>query len=282
MEDVEPRPADARGRAGTQARRPGRRQVEVLGRLEPAGPGMKGPDMSSQAQPLSPRGRTPSQVGQRVVAPPGVAREESKPAVEIAALLSLAGLDAELLEREARVQKLVRRMEEQRYAVAGLRAELESDRGRLTRPRGRSLGADLSTLRKHILENEKAYAQLSRDAEQSEGETRALSAELEQRSAEVAEQRAVLRSRLSAEILEIYATALRSGREPAIVRLVQSVCTGCNMRLHSKLEHQIRRRWGIAACPHCQRLVYDESGWRGVGRRQEGLPEGGEGSSTQP
>ena len=226
---------------------------------------MKGTDMSSQSQPLSPRGKTPSKVVPRVVAPPEDAGEETEPGDEIAALLSLAGLDADLFGREAKVQKLVRRLEEQRYAVAGLRAELESDRGRLTRAGGRPLGAELATLRKHIQESEKAHAQLSRDAEQSEATTRALSAELERRSAELAEQRAVLRSRLSAGVLEMYGTALRSGREPAIVTLVQSVCTGCNMRVHSKLEHQIRRRWGIAACPHCQRLVYDPSWLEGGG-----------------
>jgi predicted nucleic acid-binding Zn-ribbon protein len=74
---------------------------------------------------------------------------------------------------------------------------------------------------------------------------------------EVADERHGLGAKLSMEVLEAYERALRAGRRPAVVRLVASVCSGCHMRLHSKLDHQIRRRRGIAACPHCLRLVYD-------------------------
>ncbi|HXK11011.1 MAG TPA: hypothetical protein VMT70_15285 [Vicinamibacteria bacterium] len=66
-----------------------------------------------------------------------------------------------------------------------------------------------------------------------------------------------LTARLSPEVLEAYVRSLRAGRRPAVVRLVGSVCTGCHVRLHSKLDHQIRQRRGVAACPHCLRLVYD-------------------------
>jgi len=74
---------------------------------------------------------------------------------------------------------------------------------------------------------------------------------------EVAKERHGLVAKLSAEVLEAYERALRAGRRPAVVRLVGSVCSGCYMRLHSKLDHQIRHRRGAAACPHCLRVVYD-------------------------
>jgi len=74
---------------------------------------------------------------------------------------------------------------------------------------------------------------------------------------EVADERHGLGAKLSADLLEAYERALRAGRRPAVVRLVASVCSGCHMRLHSKLDHQIRRRRGVAPCPHCLRLVYD-------------------------
>lgn len=74
---------------------------------------------------------------------------------------------------------------------------------------------------------------------------------------EVAKERRGLLARLTPEILEAYERALRAGRRPAVVRLVGSVCSGCYMRLHSKLDHQIRHRRGAAACPHCLRVVYD-------------------------
>ena len=79
------------------------------------------------------------------------------------------------------------------------------------------------------------------------------------RSDEVADERHGLGAWISPEILEAYERALRGGRQPAVVRLLGSVCSGCHVRLHSKLDHVIRRRRGVAACPHCLRLVYDPS-----------------------
>lgn len=76
-------------------------------------------------------------------------------------------------------------------------------------------------------------------------------------SDEVAAERRGLAARLSPEILEAYNRALSAGRRPAVVRMVASVCSGCHVRLHSTLEQKIRRRRGVAACPHCLRLVYD-------------------------
>jgi hypothetical protein len=73
------------------------------------------------------------------------------------------------------------------------------------------------------------------------------------------DERHVLAKRLSAETLENYHRALRAGRRPAVVPVAASVCSGCHVRLHSKLDHQIRQRRGVAACPHCLRLVYDPS-----------------------
>ena len=74
---------------------------------------------------------------------------------------------------------------------------------------------------------------------------------------EVADERHGLGARLSPEVLEAYDRALRGGRHPAVVSLVASVCSGCHVRLHSTLEQKIRRRRGVAPCPHCLRLVYD-------------------------
>jgi predicted nucleic acid-binding Zn-ribbon protein len=71
------------------------------------------------------------------------------------------------------------------------------------------------------------------------------------------DERDALVAQLSPEVLEAYHRALRGGRQPAVVRLVASVCSGCHTRLHSKLDHQIRQRWGVAPCPRCLRLVYD-------------------------
>ncbi len=146
-------------------------------------PGLEHEDASdTDVRPPAPRPReTPSR---RPAPPPtGLEGAREKTAVEIAALVRLAELDAALLGRDAR-----------------------------------------------------RSAPISEDA---------------------AKERRGLVARLSAEILEAYERALRAGRRPAVVRLVGSVCSGCYVRLHSKLDHQIRHRRGAAACPHCLRVVYD-------------------------
>jgi hypothetical protein len=73
----------------------------------------------------------------------------------------------------------------------------------------------------------------------------------------VASERRVLAARLSQETLDAYERALRAGRKPAVVPVAESVCSGCHMRLHSKLDNQVRQRRGMAPCPYCLRLVYD-------------------------
>ncbi len=77
---------------------------------------------------------------------------------------------------------------------------------------------------------------------------------------EMVDERHGLGARLSPELLEAYERVLRAGRQPAVVRLVASVCSGCHVRLHSTLDQKIRRVRGVATCPHCLRLVYDP-GW---------------------
>jgi len=73
----------------------------------------------------------------------------------------------------------------------------------------------------------------------------------------MADERHSLSASLSPVILDAYHRALRGGRQPAVVSLVASVCSGCHMRLHSTLEQKVRRRLGVAPCPHCLRVVYD-------------------------
>ena len=62
---------------------------------------------------------------------------------------------------------------------------------------------------------------------------------------------------MSPEILEAYDLAVRAGRHPAVARLTGATCSGCHVRLHATLEQRVRRRRGVAPCPHCLRLVYD-------------------------
>jgi predicted nucleic acid-binding Zn-ribbon protein len=70
-------------------------------------------------------------------------------------------------------------------------------------------------------------------------------------------ERHALSASLSLELRDAYERALRAGREPAVVPLAKSVCSGCHVRLHATLEQKVRARRGVAPCAHCLRLVYD-------------------------
>jgi predicted nucleic acid-binding Zn-ribbon protein len=67
----------------------------------------------------------------------------------------------------------------------------------------------------------------------------------EQRSAA----RRVLVARLSHDLKEGYERALLAGRQPPVVRLAGSGCSGCYVRLPTTLEQRIRFVRGVAACP---------------------------------
>lgn len=86
-----------------------------------------------------------------------------------------------------------------------------------------------------------------------------------------ADERHQLGARISPEILEAYDRALRAGRQPAVVPVVASVCSGCHVRLHAKLDHQVKKRRGVAPCPHCLRLVYDPTWLDGAEPREGAL-----------
>jgi len=64
-------------------------------------------------------------------------------------------------------------------------------------------------------------------------------------------------ARLSHDLLEGYERALLAGRQPPVVPLAGSGCSGCYVRLPTTLEQRIRFVRGVAACPRCLRLVYD-------------------------
>lgn len=75
-----------------------------------------------------------------------------------------------------------------------------------------------------------------------------------------------LAARLGPDVLDAYNRALRAGRRPPVVRMMASVCSGCHVRLHSTLEQKIRRRRGVAPCPHCLRVVYDPAWLEGAAK----------------
>jgi predicted nucleic acid-binding Zn-ribbon protein len=82
--------------------------------------------------------------------------------------------------------------------------------------------------------------------------------------------RQALVTRLSHELREGYERALLTGRQPPVVPLLRSACSGCHVRLPTTLEQRIRLVRGVAACPRCLRLVYDPD-W--LNPRDEGRGE---------
>jgi predicted nucleic acid-binding Zn-ribbon protein len=117
-----------------------------------------------------------------------------------------------------------------------------------------------SPSRELVADRKRAAAEIAALVHLAELDDALLSRKAERRRpvhGEVADERRVLGAMLAPDTLEAYDRARRGGRRPAVVSLVASVCSGCHVRLHSTLEQRIRRRRGLAPCPHCLRLVYD-------------------------
>jgi predicted nucleic acid-binding Zn-ribbon protein len=114
-------------------------------------------------------------------------------------------------------------------------------------------------------------AALLRLAELDAALRRRVAAERDAAAGEATAERRALAARVPRDVLDWYHRAVRGGRQPPVVRVVEGVCHGCFVRLHAKLEQQFRHR-GVASCPRCLRVVYDaealrESPKEALGRR---------------
>lgn len=102
-----------------------------------------------------------------------------------------------------------------------------------------------------------AIAALLRLAELDTALLRLAEPQREDALVETAAERRLLGARIPRDLLDAYHRAVRGGRQPAVARAEGGVCYGCFVRLHAKLEHQLRQARGVAPCPHCLRVVYD-------------------------
>jgi predicted nucleic acid-binding Zn-ribbon protein len=78
----------------------------------------------------------------------------------------------------------------------------------------------------------------------------------EQRLASIMESRNQLIGRIDQEPVKKYNQVQERGRTPAIARVKNAVCFGCNMNIPAQLYNELQKFDSIRFCPHCRRIMY--------------------------
>ena len=127
-------------------------------------------------------------------------------------------------------------------------------------------------LRKDILREEKEHEELSHELEREEAMIAQQEQELEdeqQRIKEESEQKQTtleslkteegkITPDLDGEILFKFERIIKSKAGVGIVPVLNSVCTGCHMRLPAQFENEVRIGEEIQFCPYCSRILFFE------------------------
>jgi predicted nucleic acid-binding Zn-ribbon protein len=108
---------------------------------------------------------------------------------------------------------------------------------------------------KTVAEAEQVFtvAQLDRQAERQEKETRLAALQKELASLEAT--RRGHASRLDGDLLRLY-TRLMKSRDVAVVAVADGSCQGCGMTLTPQTYNEVKRNDRMFTCPSCNRILY--------------------------
>ena len=127
-------------------------------------------------------------------------------------------------------------------------------------------------LRKDILREEKEHEELSHELEREEAMIAQQEEELEEEQKKIKEESSEkqetldeLKSEegeitpdLDGQILFKFERIIKNKAGVGIVPVLESVCTGCHMRLPAQFENEVRRGEEIKFCPYCSRILFFE------------------------
>jgi predicted nucleic acid-binding Zn-ribbon protein len=177
---------------------------------------------------------------------------------DVRALLDLVALDEGLAKREASVAQSLAILDRTTSDLTRLTPELEAAREELHQlEQSGAAIPEVEKLRRALRGKERRVALVMRQAERKQADALAASADLRDACADLAERRTVLMSRIPGVALEIYAKALRLGRQPAAIGTHGAVCWGCFHRLPIAVTSEFQSEARLVPCPHCERLMYD-------------------------
>ena len=126
--------------------------------------------------------------------------------------------------------------------------------------------------RKDILREEKEHEELSHELEREEAMIAQQEQELEDEQKHIKEEsqekektleslksdEAEITPDLDGEILFKFERIIKSKAGVGIVPVLNSVCTGCHMRLPAQFENEVRIGEEIRFCPYCSRILFFE------------------------
>jgi predicted nucleic acid-binding Zn-ribbon protein len=107
------------------------------------------------------------------------------------------------------------------------------------------------------LDQDKARRQATVASALSQTEAAAASAEIQAPSADLANRRSAITSRIPEATVRDYESALRHGLIPAAVATRGSVCWGCFHRLSRAVTSKFEDAQAFVCCPHCERVLFN-------------------------
>jgi predicted nucleic acid-binding Zn-ribbon protein len=127
-------------------------------------------------------------------------------------------------------------------------------------------------LRKDILREEKEQEEVTHALEREESMIKQQEEELEEEQTRIQDQskekkeslKALLKEEgkiapdLEGEILFKFERIIKSKAGVGIVPVMNSVCTGCHMRLSAQFQNDVRKGEEILFCPYCSRILFFE------------------------
>lgn len=117
---------------------------------------------------------------------------------------------------------------------------------------------EMTTLSKDVPEAEARIAEESARYNETRAQLESELASVEQRLAEIRDRRDETARVVPTEVLEAFNRVTRARGGLAVVRVTESVCPACNVRIRMKMFSEIRRGETLVTCDSCRRFLYFE------------------------
>jgi uncharacterized protein len=118
----------------------------------------------------------------------------------------------------------------------------------------------LEEIQRKVKENEKQLGEKRKDYEQQVAELQQRADAFEQKMATEVREKEKRQREIPPDLLSKYQMLLERRQGVAVARVVNGVCTACNMNMRPQLYIELQRQDVLIICPNCSRILYWENG----------------------
>jgi predicted nucleic acid-binding Zn-ribbon protein len=181
-----------------------------------------------------------------------------------------------LEEKRAKYQAQLMDVRTSKEYSAALR-EIDLTKAEISRSEDEVLARDeeMTALEKDVPEAEARIAEERAIYESTRAAVEAELAVVDQRLAEIQARRRVLGEKVPADIVANFDRVAHARGGLAVVKIVEPVCSACNVRLRIQMYTQIRRGETLITCDSCKRYLYFEEAQPAVVETSAGANDAG-------